>query len=347
MRLRPKETRSFGLLIKRNTEVLNLEKEAMLLHALLSPKIRAYEPVQDAPWLHRLWHDVMDARWSLSLESMQDILAYVSLLLVAECDGIRIGFCATNFRRFGDAGLLTLLVEPAFQHHGVGSALLLRLQSMLEAEQVRSLQFGAVGTGAYFWPGMPAENDSAQAFFMKCGWREEAACADLVQELTTFRTPFWVSSRITKAKVVLRVAHSHLHAEIADFERTNFPAWAPFVENELASSGGENVVVAQTADGVVVGTVLVRTGFPSLWSRDAGLRIGTLNILGIAPSSQRQGIGLALVARALETLRERGCSRCYIQWTGLSEWYGKLGAKVWAEYRRASRTLSPILREDR
>ncbi len=314
----------------------------MLLRALLTPTIRAYEPAQDAPWLHRLWHDVMDARWGLSMDSLQNILADVPLLLVAECDGIRIGFCAANFRPSGEAGLLTLLVEPALQHHGVGTALLRQLQSMLETEQVRSLHLGAVGNGAYFWPGMPAENDSARGFFRKYGWREDEPCADLVQELTSFKTPGWVSSRISKAKMFLGVAPSHLHTEITDFERANFPAWAPFVENELATSGGENLLVAQSADGVVVGTVLIRTGVPSPWLSDSGLKIGTLNLLGIAPASQRQGVGLALVARALETLRERGCSRCYIQWTGLSEWYGKLGAKVWAEYRMASKALSPI-----
>lgn len=308
----------------------------MVRTAFAVAKIRAFHPTQDAPWLHRLWHSTMHARWSLSLESMQKVFADARSLFVAERNGVRVGFCAADYEPLGDAGLITLLVEPAYQRQGIGSALVVELKSVLKVEKVRSLHLGGFSTGVYFWPGLPEENQSALPFFLKHGWHEEASCADLVQELACFKTPMWVLDRIRHADIALRLCNTAIRKEVAAFERVNFPAWAPFVDNELADSGDKNILVAQTRNGAVVGTVLLKVDFLDRWALASGFQIGSLNILGIAPGSQKQGIGLALTSRAMEILRDRGCSACYIQWTGLNEWYGKLGATVWAGYRMAS-----------
>ena len=311
----------------------------MLPAALAVSQIRAFNPKQDASWLHRLWLSTMHARWSLSLDSMQKVLADARSLLVAERNGVRLGFCAADYASTGDAGLLILLVEPACQRQGIGSALVSRLKRILRTKQVRTLHLGACSNGTYFWPGLPAENELALPFFLKHGWQKEEACADLVQELDSFKTPVWVSDRIRHSNAVFQLANTELRPEIAAFERGNFPAWASFVDNEFAESGDRNILVAQAKNGAVVGTVLMKVGVTNHWARESGTQVGSLNILGIAPGSQRQGIGLALTACAMEILQERGCSRCYIQWTGLNEWYGKLGATVWAEYRMASTLL--------
>lgn len=308
----------------------------MLSTALAVTEIRAFSPRQDALWLHRLWRRTIHARWSLSLDSMQTALADARSLLVAEREGVRLGFCAADYEPAGDAGLLALLVEPAFQRRGIGSALITELERILQFEQVSVLHLGAFSTGTYIWPGLPAENELALPFFAKHGWRREESCADLIQEITSFKTPVWVSDRIKDAGIVLRLADTGLHDKVAAFERAHFPAWASFVDNEFADMRSQNVLVAQTIDGTVLGTILLKAGIRTLWTADTAVQIGSLNILGVAPGSQHQGIGLALTARAMEILRDRGCSRCYIQWTGLIEWYGKLGATVWAEYRRAS-----------
>lgn len=312
----------------------------MLSTAPAVSEIRAFNPAQDAIWLHRLWHRTMHARWSLSLDKMQQVLADAGSLLVAERGSLRLGFCAADYRSGGDASLLTLLVEPTYQRQGVGSALISQLERLLQVEEVGSLHLGATGTGTYFWPGVPTEHQPALSFFARHGWRQEESCADLVRELASFSTPGWVSERIKNADISLRLADFQLRTKVAAFEQAHFPAWASFIENVFAASGDEDILVAQTADGAVVGTILMKVGMSDCWTQEADVQTGSLNILGVAPGRQRQGIGLALTAGAMEILRDRGCSRCFIQWTGLIEWYGKLGATMWAEYRRASTSLS-------
>jgi len=301
--------------------------------------IRAFEPERDLHWLHALWQETMHSRWALLMKSLQNVLADARVLLVAERHGVRVGFCAADHDEIGNAGLLVVLVEPSVQRSGVGRALLAQLETVLHAARAVSLRLGAISTGAYFWPGLPVENDSAWPFFLGHGWEQEEPCADLVQDLAFFTMPLWVRERLTAARVTLRESAPDLRDKILQFEQANFPAWTAFMANELAGSGDKNLLVAQTESGEIVGSLLMKAGIPALWKSDTGVTAGSLNLVGVSSQRQRQGIGLALTARAMEVLRERGCARCYIQWTGLSEWYGKLGSAVWADYWMAQKSL--------
>ena len=315
------------------------EQEVMRTVASAVPVIRAFEPERDLHWLHALWQETMHSRWALLKKSLYNVLADARVLLVAERHGFRVGFCAADHDEMGNAGLLVILVEPSVQRCGIGSALLEQLEAVLHTARIVSLRLGAVSTGTYFWPGLPAENDSVWPFFLGHGWKQEESCADLVQDLACFSMPLWVQERLREARVTLRRSVPYLRHRILEFEQANFPAWTAFMANELASSGDENLLLAQAENGEIVGTLLMKASIPSVWKSDTGQTAGSLNLVGVSIDRQRQGIGLALTGRAMEVLRERGCARCYIQWTGLIEWYGKLGAAVWAEYRMAQKAL--------
>ena len=289
--------------------------------------IRAFDLDVDLPWLHKLWERTLHPRWHLSSSALRKFLIETRLLLVAEGDGSPLGFCAVDYEPFEEAGISVLLVDPVHQRQGIASALLQEAERLLRAQGVRTLRLGAVSTGTYLWPGLPEEQQSALPFFARRGWIEEEHCADLVQDLDNFETPAWVSDRLKDLGIVLRLATRELHTRVITFERTNFPDWTCFIENGLSDSGA------------LVGTVLLESRRPERWKIDCGTQAGSLNVLGVAPQFQGQGVGLALTARAMEILRDRGCSRCYIQWTGLTDWYGKLGSRPWARYSMASKAL--------
>ena len=177
-------------------------------------------------------------------------------------------------------------------------------------------------------------------FFAMKDWTTEESCADLVQELESFQTPIWVSQRIQNAGIMLQLSTPALRSKIVAFESLNFPAWSTFFEEKLCrSERDQEVLIAQTAEGGIVGSVLLDTELSSRWSVDEELHIGSINALGVASEYQRQGIGLALAAKAMELLQERGCAKCYVQWTGLDAWYGSLGTSIWAQYRMAQKPL--------
>lgn len=300
--------------------------------------IRDFIPESDSEWLHALWHRTMHSRWALSKKALLSIVSNAALLLVAERDGLQSGICAIDSEQGSIAGLILLLVEPAKQRCGIGTSLMHEVERRLRGRSVHRLTLGA-GDGDYFWPGLPQEQVEALHFFRAFGFVEHEASADLIQDLTHFRTPEWVLSRLADSGTTLCLAESARTEEIAAFEQEYFPAWSAFFENEMRHGCHCNILLAQGPDGKVRGTTLLKREAVIPWIDIHGTQVGTLNTLGVAPESQGQGIGLALTAGAMEHLKNAGCSHCLIQWTGLNEWYGKLGAKPWAQYRMLFKSL--------
>lgn len=305
------------------------------------PKIttRPYHNEIDLSWLHELWQETMGPRWSISPLELQKKLSGVTLGLVAEEEGTPVGFCAVGYREKGPAGLLLLLVKPAYQRRGIGSLLLDRQEARLRANGVDRLNAGFGNNGDYFWPGVPADVVSAGRFLTKHGWEDHEPSFDLVQELGEYCTPAWVYNRLKTTAVSFRLAGPALREKILDFEQSRFPAWAEFFRNAMAESEYQNILLALDSEETVVGALILRAHVPAVWDVDREARFGTLNLLGVTPGEQGKGIGIALAAKAFEILRERQCRVCYVQWTGLVNWYGKLGATTWAEYRMRSKNL--------
>ena len=308
--------------------------------ASAKPTFRAFDPVLDAVWLKALWVRTMPLRWDISGESLKTVLSDTKLILVAEHNGRPVGLGAVDYDLSGEAGLVFLAVDSAWQGQGIGTKLLQALERDLKALQIHVLRLGAVSTATYLWPGMPAEMDVAWPYFERRGWSAEEGCADLVQKLGGFVTPAWLTDGMADAGITLRLSNSELRASVAAFEAEKFPAWSSyFRQDQPAEDEDKRVLVAQDAFGRIVGTLLLDANVPRRWCVDENVQVGSINVLGVAPNKRQLGIGLALAAKAMEVLQERGCIKCYIQWTGLVDWYGKLGTSVWADYRMAKKPL--------
>ncbi len=61
------------------------------------------------------------------------------------------------------------------------------------------------------------------------------------------------------------------------------------------------------------------------WGRQDGLRIGGPGCVGTVPEYRKKGIGLEMVRRATNILKDEGFDLSWIHYTGLCQWYEKLG----------------------
>ena len=61
--------------------------------------------------------------------------------------------------------------------------------------------------------------------------------------------------------------------------------------------------------------------------------------VGVSSSSQGSGAGIALVATALDHLKQRGADGCFIDWVSMKGFYEKCGFAKWAGYREAWRRV--------
>jgi len=134
--------------------------------------------------------------------------------------------------------------------------------------------------------------------------------------------------------------------EVLAFEDREFPGWAPGFRYMTELEEFANLLVARDlGTGGVVGTLLLFPpacrwlGANIVWKELLGADLGGLGAVGVAASERGRGIGIALVARASEVLRERGTGNCHIDWTGLLDFYGKLGYLPWRQYYMSVRPL--------
>jgi beta-N-acetylhexosaminidase len=63
-------------------------------------------------------------------------------------------------------------------------------------------------------------------------------------------------------------------------------------------------------------------------------KTGSISAVGIDPNFRGKGVGLGLVARAMENMKERGIEGIMVDSTWLRGFYEKLGFKAQWEYER-------------
>jgi GNAT superfamily N-acetyltransferase len=287
--------------------------------------LRVLDPAADRGLLEALWEAALAPAWPL-LSAGLDV---VGAGLVAEQGGRPVG--AVGFDTPG--GIQLLVVEPAAQGRGVGSALLDAAVERLRDLGARHAALGSGGRG-HIWPGVPTELRAATEFFARRGWRWQEVVFDLVADLRGYRTPAGVHER---AGAVVELAAGAARADVVGFEAEHFPDWRPYFERPEA-----RILAARDGAGQVLGALLLEgRESPSPFAPMLGPDTGAIACVGVAEHAQGRGEGTALVARASELLRDEGVRGCHIGWTTRPGFYGFLGYELWRSYRMCRRRLTP------
>jgi GNAT superfamily N-acetyltransferase len=286
--------------------------------------IRELDPAGDREALGRLWRAALAPAWPL-------LPAGVDLLtggLVAEQGGRPVGAVAVD----PAGGVQLLLVDPARQRRGVGTALLAAAMERLAAAGAGTVRLGCGGAD-YLWPGVPDDLPAAVRFFAARGWRYDHAVIDLVADLRGYRPPAGVHERAAQEGITFGVAGDRELAEVLAFEAEHFPEWSHWFERRDSL-----VLQARDRGGRLAGTLLFRGPDPGhLFAPMLGPRTGTIGCVGVAGPARERGVGSAMVARASELLSDAGTRACHIGWTVRERFYARVGYAPWRRYLMASR----------
>ncbi len=299
---------------------------------------RLFDPVSDRQGLSRLWHRSLGGRWPLDVDDLLKVLASSAsrhATLVATEDDRTIGFVAAGLRD-KEGRVQVLLVDPEARRRGVATRLHDESLGILRAAGATRARVGNA-----LWPGIPFTGRDALAFFIRRGWKVGEETFDLTAHLGD------VSGHVSPPDDVEIVTASAPGAgeQLHDFQQRVFLRWADDYRRAAEAGDLQDIVVARSTSGRVIGSVLVhgpgssRRENKRVWRKLLGDDMCVLGEVGVAPESRRRGIGLALVSQASRWLSQRGGGSCLIHWTGLVNWYGRLGYRVWAEYRPAHRDL--------
>lgn len=308
-------------------------------------EIRPADPQNDEALLLQLWRGCLSSRWAVTPAWFRRVTVVSTSrpgdLLLAEQAGHAIGFALTQVGQGAEPGgsILALGVLPEFRRRGVGRALHTAALAQLRARGALNACLGS-GAGQYFWPGVPLDGSAAWNFFQALGWQDQEHSFDLVRSLDDYHTPAWVGERVAGLDVDFVSAEGADAADVLAFIAAEETGWVGAYSAYLAGGKAADVLLARRrADGEIVAACLLEDAA----QRWAGCFPGPLAAPGCFVTAERwqgQGIGMALVARACELLQARGCKTCFIGWTWLVDWYGKLGFAVWQENVMSCRVLS-------
>jgi beta-N-acetylhexosaminidase len=289
-------------------------------------RIRSFVPAADRELVERLWVAAMPSAWPV----LPGGIAALGEGLVAETATGPAGFVAVDV----SGSVPLILVAPAYQRRGIGTALLSAAIERLRAGNVTSVSAGS-GGDFYIWPGVPGDLPGAVRFFASRGWQRSYEAVDLVTDLSGYRPPPGVYRNAASKGITISQPGRGRVAEVLAFEAAAFPSWS----RAFGRSGPTGMLAASDGAGRVAGTLLLDgPGADTVLAPVLGPAAGTIGCVGVAPPRQGEGIGTALVARASEILRDAGTRNCHIGWTTRETFYRRAGYQPWRRYAMFSRT---------
>jgi beta-N-acetylhexosaminidase len=320
--------------------------------------LRPYNPNLDEAALLPLWQAALGDAWpmrdDLLRRQLTDHRFYRADDHFVALAGERIvGFAGTQVDRSEHAGhnpnggVSVVIVHPDWQRQGIGTRLHDAALAHLRQVGVASLRLG--GGGAYrFWPGVPTDLPGGLDFFTARGWEFDLdrRSSDLVRDLSDFQVPAAMSARLAQEGVTVQSARKDEVDDVLAFEFQHFSGWAPGFVYTAALGDYQNLLVARDPHKGIVGTLMLHTPTARwlaanvTWKTTLGDSLGGISAVGVAESERGRGIGIGMVAVGSEVLRERGVGNCHIDWTGIVDFYGKLGYTVWRQYWMSTRDLT-------
>ena len=282
--------------------------------------MRPFAPAADRECVESLWRAAMPRAWPL----LADGIARLSEGLIVEAGTGLVGFVALD--RAGSIPLI--LVAPAYQRRGIGTALLAAALNHLRGGGTTGVTAGSGGR-RYIWPGVPLNLPGAVQFFTAHRWQRSYDTLDLVTDLRRYRPPQGAHEHAASKGVTIAQPASADLAGVLAFETATFPSWSRW----FAVASPPGILAARDGAGHIAGTLLLDgPGADTVFTPILGPAVATIGCVGVAAPRQREGIGTALVVRASEILREAGARNCHIGWASRESFYRHAGYQPWRRY---------------
>lgn len=226
-----------------------------------------------------------------------------------------------------------LAVAPTAQRQGVGSALLTWTQSWLKEQGCTRVWLG--GSLRPFTPGLPvALGEAGRTFFLRRGFEEQGRVWDVARDLRDY-----LPMRVPDA-VHLRPTRPGEEAMLLDFMAREFPGrWQLECELFLSEGGRASdwLLLWHEAEARPVGFCQITLEdslrpIERFYPRRLPRPWGQFGPLGVAAAERGKGYGAAIVDGAARYLQSLGVRGCVIDWTDLTDFYGKFGFMLYREY---------------
>lgn len=228
-----------------------------------------------------------------------------------------------------------LLVDEKYRNQGIGSRLLAHAEKHLKAHGAEHILLGR--DPYHYFPGIPSEYKQTTQWFEEKGYHHEGTEFDL---MGTYINEDDTSKRIPQMDGVEFTLLRHDEKdELLAFLNRCFPGrWEYEAIHYFEKGGtGREFAVLKKKDKIIGFCRINDAKSPFIaqnvyWSPLFDEELGGAGPLGVDAKERGQGFGLAIVEAGIALLRQRGIRRIVIDWTGLVDFYEKLGYTPWKSY---------------
>lgn len=227
-----------------------------------------------------------------------------------------------------------LVVKEEALNQGVGSKLLAHAEDQLREKGAGKILLGR--DPWHYFPGIPSEYEDAQAWFDEKGYKNIGTNHDLIRTYEAGEDDQLPERPGIEFTLIDRSERDDLLA----FLKRVFPGRWEYEAYHYFEKGGQGreFVVAKK-EGKIIGFCRINDGQSPFiaqnvyWDPLFEDELGGIGPLGIDQEERGQGYGLAIVEAGVAFLRKRGIERIVIDWTGLVDFYKKLGYDIWKSYK--------------
>ncbi len=211
-----------------------------------------------------------------------------------------------------------LAVRPEFRNNGVGTELLYECELLIKKNGYDSVVLGGS-------PMCGAVNGS-DVFFIKHGYIKDGDFVEMGMDITSYSAPeFFLPDGVCFKYYDGTL--EELHRAVADVDEE----WVQYFSDM-------NSVFCGYLDGKLASFCIIGEDELCLLSDDTA-SVGSVGCVGTIPSFRNKGIGLAMVSKATELLRDNGSTKCFIHYTHLEKWYAKLGYMTFLRFSPMSKKI--------
>jgi predicted N-acetyltransferase YhbS len=193
----------------------------------------------------------------------------------------------------------------------------------------------------HFFPGCPVTTHALCDLLLVEGFQNGEPCYDVERDLTNYEAPFPISEAATY-RSIQKEDQQALEELLKDqFSRR----WHYDVLNKIEAEGRADFVIGAFDGEECIGFAMTQDSSHKLtisgavWHADLGDNWGALGPIGVTEGRRGEGIGHGLLSSALLDLKGRNVHRCIIDWTVLTDFYGKHGFEPTRTYYFKALTL--------
>ncbi|WP_339213791.1 GNAT family N-acetyltransferase [Ornithinibacillus sp. FSL M8-0202] len=264
-----------------------------------------------------------------------------SIVVVDEADRV-IGFMVVKYMKEktevsmrDDLGWIqAIIVDSAYRNRGIGTQLLNHAEAHFKQKGLKEILLGR--DMYHYFPGIPSELAETVDWFEKRGYQHQGTEVDLSKSFTDSETVHMPAIPNVEFSILQEAEKENF----LQFLHHCFPGrWEHEAIHYFQKGGTGREFVVEKENGQIIGFCRINDAESPIimgninWAPLFPGKVGGIGPLGVDAKKRKSGYGIAVVQAGIAFLRARGVNQMIIDWTGLVDFYRKLGFDVWKSYQ--------------